>query len=153
MVRHVAAHVGQTFCHPGASVKEVASSTLQLSEQHSSASTLVLEAGINGLKNQQSEALKLLDMGKQLIIAGMLSPLWYGDITTSCLHQLHLWLKGNCLTESIPFVDYFAVFLNRPSLFKQDGLHPNQEGSRLLSVKIDLTVRSCTTLSSTQHYL
>ena len=157
MVRHVAAHSGRTFCHPGATVNEVASSALKLSEQHSLASTLVLEAGINDLKNQQSEVLKqdyislvdrLLDTGKRLIIAGPLPPPRYGDVTTSRLRQLHLWLKGYCLKKSIPFVDNFTAFLNRPSLFKRDGLHPNQEGSRLLSVNIDLTVRSCTTPTS-----
>ena len=44
----------------------------------------------------------------------------YGDVTTSRLRQLHLWLKGYCLTKSIPFVDNFTVLqLNRPSLFKR----------------------------------
>ena len=134
MVRHMAAHSDQTFCHPGASVKEVASSALKLSEQHSAASTLVLKAGINNLKNHQLEVLKwdyvslvdrLLDTGKRLIIVGPLPPPRYGDVTTSRFRQLHLWLKGYCLTKSIPFVDNFATFLNRPSLFERDGLHPN----------------------------
>ena len=137
MVRHVAAHGGRTFCHPGASVNEVASSALQLSEQHSSASMLVLEAGINNLKKQRSELLKrdyvslvdrLLDTGKRLIISGPLPPPRYGDVTTSHLRQLHLWLKGYYLRKSIPYVDNFAAFLNRPRLFKWDSLHPNQEG-------------------------
>ena len=84
MVRHVAAHSGRTFCHPGASVKEVASSALKLSEQHS------VEAGINNNKNQQSEVLKqdfvslvdrLLDTGKRLIIIGPLPPPRYGDLS------------------------------------------------------------------------
>ena len=157
MVRHVAVHGGRTFCHPGSRVTEITSSALQLSAQHNSASTLVLEAGINDLKNHQSEVLKqdfvslvdrLLDTGKRLIISGPLPPPRYGDVTTSRLRQLHLWLKGYCLGKSIPFVDNFAAFLNRPHLFKRDGLHPNQEGSRLLSVNINLTIRSCTTATS-----
>ena len=126
MVRHVAAHGGQTFFHPGASVKEVASSALQLSEQHSLASTLVQEAGINNLKNQQSEVLKrdyislvdrLLDTGKWQIIAGPLPPPQYGDVTTSRLRQLHLWLKGYCLIKSIPYVDNFAALSKQASPF------------------------------------
>uniref|UniRef100_A0A674PIU4 SGNH hydrolase-type esterase domain-containing protein n=1 Tax=Takifugu rubripes TaxID=31033 RepID=A0A674PIU4_TAKRU len=157
MVRHVAVHDGRTFCHPGARVAEVTSSALQLSAQHPTASMLVLEAGINDLKFQQSEVPKqdfislvdrLLDMGKRLIISGPLPPPRYGDVITSRLRQLHLWLKGYCLGNSIPFVDNFAAFLNRPHLFKWDGLHPNHEGSRLLSLNIDLTVRSCTTSTS-----
>ncbi|XP_076607733.1 uncharacterized protein LOC143333545 [Chaetodon auriga] len=58
MVRHVAVLGGRTFCHHGARVTEVASAALQLCAQHSPASTLVLEAGINNVKNQQSEVLK-----------------------------------------------------------------------------------------------
>ncbi|KAL7375246.1 hypothetical protein ABVT39_014275 [Epinephelus coioides] len=115
------------------------------------------QAGINDLRNQQSEVLKqdfvslvdrLLDMGKWLIISSPLPPPRYGDVTTSRLRQLHLWLKGYCLAKSIPFVDNFTAFLNRPHLFKRDGLHPNQEGPRLLSVNTDLTIRSCTTATS-----
>ena len=78
-------------------------------------------------KKQQLEVLKqdfvslvdhLLVTRKQLIIAGQLTPPRYGDVTTSRLHQLHPWLKGYCLTKSIPYVDNFAAFLNRPCLFK-----------------------------------
>ncbi|TWW54216.1 hypothetical protein D4764_0264650 [Takifugu flavidus] len=109
----------QTFCHPGARVAEVTSSALQLSAQHPSASTLVLEAGINDLKFQQSEVLKqdfislvdrLLDTGKRLIISGPLPPPRYGDVVTSRLHQLHLWLKGYCLGNSIPSLTILLPF-------------------------------------------
>lgn len=154
MIRHVALHGGRTFCHPGTWVKEVTTSALQLSEQHCTASTMVLEAGINNLRFQQSEILKqdfatmidrLLATEKRLMISG---PPRQGDIITSRLRQLHLRLKGYCLMKSIPFVDNIFVFLNRPHLFKSNGLHPNQEGSRLQSVNINLTVRSCTTATS-----
>ncbi|XP_061563256.1 uncharacterized protein LOC133418538 [Cololabis saira] len=156
MVRHVRVQGGRTFCHPGARVKDVESAALRLCDQHSSASTLVLEAGINDLRNRQSEVLKqeframvdrLLDTGKRLVISGPLPPPRYGDVTTSRLRQLHRWLKGYCLDQGIPYVDNFMAFLNRPHLFKHDGLHPNQVGSRILSVNIDLTVQSCTTTS------
>ncbi|XP_030257363.1 extracellular calcium-sensing receptor-like [Sparus aurata] len=109
IVRHVAVHGGWTFCLPGARINEVASSALLLSAQHNSASKLVLEASINDLKKHQSEVLKqdfvslvdrLLDMGKQVIIAGPLPPPRYCDVTTSRLRQLHLWLKGYCLTKT-----------------------------------------------------
>lgn len=128
MIRHVALHGGRTFCHPGAWVKEVTTSALQLSEQHCSASTMVLEAGINDLRFQQSEILKqefatmidrLLATEKRLIISG---PPRYGDIITSRLRQLHLRLKGYCLMKSIPFVDNIFVFLNGPHLFKPGGI-------------------------------
>lgn len=92
MIRHGGLLGGLTFCHPGAQAKEVISAALQLSEQHRSASTMVLEAGINNLRFQQSEVLKqdfttmidrLLTTGKQLIIPGLLPPPRYGDIITS----------------------------------------------------------------------
>ena len=119
MVRHVAAHSVRTFCDPGASANEVTSSALKLSKEHSAASTLVLEASINDLKNQQSEILKrdyvsvvdrLLDTGKRLIIADPLPLPRCGDITTSRLRLLHLWLKRYCLTKSILFVEFCSVF-------------------------------------------
>ena len=99
MVKHVSEHDGQTFYHPGARVKEVAPSAIQLSAQHNSASMLVLEASLNDLKNHQLEVLKqdlfylvdrLLDIAKWLIIASPLPPPPYGDIITSHLRQLHL---------------------------------------------------------------
>ena len=151
MVRHVAVRDGRTFCYPGARVTEVTSSALQLCAEHSSASTLVLQAGTNDIKFQQSEILKkhfvdsidcLLDTGKQLIISGPLPAPRFSDVPFSRLYQLHMWLKGYCLTKSIPFVDNFTTFLNRPHLFKRDRLHPNQQGSWLLSFNIDLTIRS-----------
>ncbi|KAL7406155.1 hypothetical protein ABVT39_014107 [Epinephelus coioides] len=82
-----------------------------LTAWHSSASTLVLEAVINDLRNQQSEVLKqdfislvdrLLDTGKRLIISGPLPPPRYGDVTTSRLCQLHLWPEGYCLSKIAP---------------------------------------------------
>ncbi|KAK0139164.1 hypothetical protein N1851_024240 [Merluccius polli] len=91
--------------------------------------------GTNNIKNQQSENLKedfvfladsLLDNRKQF----------------TRLSQLPIWLKGYCRNRDIPFVDNFGAFLNTPQLFKPDGLHPSQEGSRLLSTNIQRTLHS-----------
>lgn len=150
MVRHVAVRAGRTFCHPGARVTEVTSSALQQC-MHYSASTVVIQAGTNDIKDRQSEVLKkdfatsidcLLDTGKRLVISGPIPAPRFGDVPFSRLYQLHLWLKGYCLTKGVPFVDNFTTFLNRPQLFKRDRLHPNEQGSRLLSLNIDLTIRS-----------
>ncbi|TWW54729.1 hypothetical protein D4764_0249180 [Takifugu flavidus] len=93
VVRHVAVHDGRPSVTPGAPPCCGGYILgLQLSAQHPSASTLVLEAGINDLKFQQSEVLKqdsislvdrLLDTGKRLIISGPLPPPRYGDVITS----------------------------------------------------------------------
>ena len=152
LVRHVAVRNGRTFCHPGASVNNIITAALHLSAQYRSASVLVLEAGVNDIKIQQSEALKedftrlvdtLLDTGKQLILSGPLPSPCFGDVKYSRLRQLHTWLKGFCMSKSIPFVDNFTTFSNRPHFFRSDGLHPNLEGSRLLASNIELTLRSC----------
>ncbi|KAM3862309.1 interphotoreceptor matrix proteoglycan 2 [Diretmus argenteus] len=58
LVRHVSVRGGRTFCYPGACVKDITSSALQVLNQHSSAAAVVLEAGLNDLKYQQSELLK-----------------------------------------------------------------------------------------------
>lgn len=154
LVRHVAVRGGRTFCHPGASVNDIKSAALRLSDQCSSVSTLVIEAGVNDIKKQRSEELKvdfarlvdsLLDTGKQVIVSGPLPSPCFGDIKFSRLRQLHIWQKSYCMRKSIPFVDNFAAFLNRPSLFKRDGLHPNLDGSRLLASNIRLTLHSCST--------
>ena len=152
LVRHVAVRGGRTFCYPGACVKDIASSALQLLNQHSSAATVVLEAGLNDLKHQWSELLKtdfirltdsLLDTGKNIIISGPLPPPRFGDVKFSRIRQLHIWLKGYCMVKSIPFIDNFAAFMNRPELFKRDVIHPNHAGSHLLSTNIQLTLHSC----------
>ncbi|CAJ1055543.1 hypothetical protein D4764_0229340 [Xyrichtys novacula] len=138
-------------------VREVESSALQLSKEHGSATTLVLQAGTNNLKKQQSEVLKqdfsslvdrLLHTGKHVVISGLLPSPRHRDVSSSRIRQLHLWLKGYCLGRSIPFVDNFTPFFNRLYLFKGDGLYPNWEGLRLLLVNMDLTLHSCTTATS-----
>lgn len=89
---------------------------------HPPPSTLILKAGINALRFQQSEILKqdfatmidcLLDTEKQQIITGPLPPPRFSDIITSRICQLYLWLKGCCLTKSISITGNFLAFLNR----------------------------------------
>ncbi len=153
LVRQVAIHGGRTYCHPGASINDISSVAKLLSDWHRSASTLVIEAGVNDIKNQRSEELKedytrlvdsLLDTGKQLVISGPLPSLYSGDVKFSRLRQSHIWLKRYCRDKGIPFVDNFVAFLHRPQLFKRDSLHPNAQGSCLLASNIELTLRSCT---------
>jgi len=143
---------GKTFCHPGASVNDIKSCALHLSDQFRTVSTLVLEAGVNDIKHQQSEVLK--DYFIRFIEASFQCPAadnfrsttlsCFGDLKFSRLRQLHTWLKGYCMHNSIPFVDNFAAFLDRPRFFKRDGLHPYLEGSRLLAANIELILHSCT---------
>uniref|UniRef100_A0A3B3ILY7 SGNH hydrolase-type esterase domain-containing protein n=1 Tax=Oryzias latipes TaxID=8090 RepID=A0A3B3ILY7_ORYLA len=118
--------------------------------------TIIVHAGVNDLKLQQSETLKkdfitlihsIKQLDKQCIISSPLPSPRFGDIKFSRQRQLHIWLKGHCLSNNIPYVDNFTTFFNRPNLFKPDGIHPNQTGSQLLSMNIELTLRSAKLLS------
>ena len=56
MVRHVAVRDGHSSCRTSACVNDFTSSALQLMDQNSStASTVVIEAGVNNLKYAMSE--------------------------------------------------------------------------------------------------
>ncbi|KAJ8337392.1 hypothetical protein SKAU_G00386120 [Synaphobranchus kaupii] len=155
MVRHVVVPKAQTFCYSGACVQDISAAALQLFRQHTggSASTVVVvHAGINDLRFQQSEKLKadfvslidgVLGAGKRCVISGPLPPPCFGDVKFSRIRQFHIWMKGYCLGRGIPFVDNFTSFLNRPELFNHDGLHPNRTGSHLLSTNIELTLHTC----------
>uniref|UniRef100_A0A3P9LWL1 SGNH hydrolase-type esterase domain-containing protein n=1 Tax=Oryzias latipes TaxID=8090 RepID=A0A3P9LWL1_ORYLA len=156
MVRHVRVEGSRTFCHPGALIRDITNSAHQLSLRNPSTHTIIVHAGVNDLKFQQSETLKkdfitlihsIKQLDKQCIISGPLPSPRFGDIKFSRLRQLHIWLKGHCLSNNIPYVDNFTTFFNRPNLFKPDGIHPNQTGSQLLSMNIELTLRSVKLLS------
>ena len=151
MVRHVRLRNAYTSCHPGALVLDINHSAPHIMRQHPSASTVVIHAGINDLKLQQSEKLKqdfttlintIQNSNKQCIISGPLPPPRFGNIKFSRLRDLHKWLKHYCMKKQIPYVDNFLTFFKRPGLFKMDHLHPNIPGSRLLSLNIELTIES-----------
>ena len=155
MVRHVALPKAQTLCFPGARVLDIKVKLPSLLDKYPSASTVILHVGSNDIKAQQSEKLKkdfmslidtLLDSRAQCVISGpMPSPCW-GDIKFSRLRNLHIWLKGYCRSLGLPFIDNFTTFLDRPALFRYDGLHLNWSGSRLLSTNMSLTINSCKSL-------
>uniref|UniRef100_A0A3B3DTL6 SGNH hydrolase-type esterase domain-containing protein n=1 Tax=Oryzias melastigma TaxID=30732 RepID=A0A3B3DTL6_ORYME len=151
MVRHVRVDGSRTFCHPGALVHDVTTSAHQLALHNPSVHRIIVHAGVNDLKFQQSETLKkdfitlihtIQQQNKQCIISGPLPSPRFGDIKFSRLRQLNIWLKGHCITNNIPYVDNFTTFYNRSYLFRPDGIHPNRTGSHLLSMNIELTLRS-----------
>ncbi len=128
MVRHVRISKCLTSCHPGALVNDINSSAQRLLRHHPSVSTVVVEAGTNDLRLQQSEKLKddflslidnLRQTNKQIIILGPLPSPHFGDVKFSRLWQLHTWLKGYCSSKNIPYVDNFTTFYNRPFFFKK----------------------------------
>lgn len=151
MVRHVRVIRGRTSCHPGAHVVDINNSAPDIIRHNPSASTVVIHAGLNDLKLQQSETLKdhfktlittIHSYNKHCIISGPIPAPRFGDVKFSRVRLLHLWLKNYCLLNQIPYVDNFLTFFNRPELFKKDRLHPNIPGSRLLSMNIEMTIKS-----------
>lgn len=85
----------------------------------------------------------LLESRAQCVISSpMPSPCW-GDVKFSRILNLHIWLKGYCRSLGIPFIDNFTTFLDRPMLFRHDGLHTNWSGSRVLANSMALTLKSC----------
>uniref|UniRef100_A0A3P9HW64 SGNH hydrolase-type esterase domain-containing protein n=1 Tax=Oryzias latipes TaxID=8090 RepID=A0A3P9HW64_ORYLA len=100
MVRHVRVDGSRTFCHPGALVRDITNSAHQLSLRNPSTHTIIVHAGVNDLKFQQSETLKkdfitlihsIKQLDKQCIISGPLPSPRFGDIKFSRLRQLHIW--------------------------------------------------------------
>ena len=151
MVRHVRVTNAFTSCHPGAQVLDIKDSAPNLLSLYPSVSTVVLHAGTNDLKLEQSEKLKLdfislissiLASNKQCIVSGPFSPPRFGNMKYSRLRSLHIFLKKYCMDNKIPYVDNFLSFFRRPELFKNDRLHPNAQGSKLLSNNIQLTLES-----------
>uniref|UniRef100_A0A3B3HVY0 SGNH hydrolase-type esterase domain-containing protein n=1 Tax=Oryzias latipes TaxID=8090 RepID=A0A3B3HVY0_ORYLA len=146
MVRHVRVNGSRTFCHPDALVRDITNSAHQLSLRNPSTHTVIVHTGVNDLKFQQSETLKkdfitlihsIKQLDKQCIISGPLPSPLFGDIKFS----------RHCISNNIPYVDNITAFFNRPNLFKPDGIHPNQIGSQLLSMNIELTLRSAKLLT------
>ena len=81
---------------------EISSAADQVIHNQESAKTVIVQAGTNALKEQQSESLKknfvqlvdnLLVTGKQLVISGPIPSPCFGDIVFSRIRQLHIWLK------------------------------------------------------------
>ena len=151
MVRHIVVPKAQTCCFPGAKVLDVRAAIPPLLTDHPQASSLIIHVGTNDIKLQQSERLKedfkalistAQETGRSCIISGPFSSPRYGDGKFSRIRQLHIWLKGYCCQHNIPFVDNFTTFLYRPDLFAMDGLHPSWSGARLLSMNMDLALRS-----------
>ncbi|XP_049609613.1 DNA dC-_dU-editing enzyme APOBEC-3G isoform X1 [Syngnathus scovelli] len=157
MVRHVDIPRCSTSCHPCALIREVDDVMLHLLAQCPSIAAVVVHVGTWDHKLLQSEKLKddyislistIQDSKKRAIVSGPFVPPYFGDLNFSRVRQLHICLKRYCMSKSIPYVDNFTTFLNRPYLFKADFFLPNHIGSHLLSMNIELTLLSCDAFSN-----
>ena len=153
MVRHTALPGAETCCYPGAKVSDINAIITPLITNHNEVSSVVIHVGSNDIKRQQSELLQedfkalittVRATGKTCIISGPFPSPQYGDERYSRIRDLHIWLKRHCCQHMIPFVDNFSAFWNRRELFARDGLHPSRLGAHLLSVSMQLALKSST---------
>lgn len=93
----------------------------QATAQHTSASTVVVKASIHNLKHEKLDLVKkdfihLMDSCRHEEAGKHLQPLpppRFGDVTTSRVSQLHLWLKGYCLSRNVPLTANFTTLFGR----------------------------------------
>ncbi|XP_063076449.1 uncharacterized protein LOC134466480 isoform X2 [Engraulis encrasicolus] len=151
MVRHVTLRNAQTWCLPGALVADVQSNVPDALSQYPTATTLIVHAGSNDIRLQQSKKLEsdflslintLRSTGKKYAISGPIPSVCFSAFQFSRIRQLHVWLMRHCRQEAIPYVDNFSAFWNRRNLFARDGRHLNRAGARLLATNLELTLEA-----------
>ncbi|XP_063050160.1 uncharacterized protein LOC134444912 [Engraulis encrasicolus] len=151
MVRHVTLRNAQTWCLPGALVADVQSNVPHALSQYPTATTLIVHAGSNDIRLQQSKKLEsdflslintLRSTGKKYAISGPIPSVCFSAFQFSRIRQLHVWLMRHCRQEAIPYVDNFSAFWNCRNLFARDGRHLNRAGARLLATNLELTLEA-----------
>ncbi|KAK2890520.1 hypothetical protein Q8A73_018820 [Channa argus] len=146
IVRDVRLKSAKTFCFPGATVTDIAEKIPNLIERHPTATKVVIHVGTNDTKRQQSELLKRDFVSflnslenfhdRRFFISGPIPTLGRSVGWFSRLLSLHTWLQPQVSAHGLFYVDNFNLFWDRPQYFKQDGLHPNFLGSRMLTENI-----------------
>ncbi|XP_051787308.1 uncharacterized protein LOC127529038 [Erpetoichthys calabaricus] len=141
-------------CFLSSHVRDVMRHVLTVFEKHKNRAvgSIVIHAGVNDVRHQQSEILKvdfaaLIKAMKErtpsarIFILGPLPLIRRSNEYYSGLLGLNTWLKGFCENQNIGFVDNWDLFWERPRFFKRDGLHPNRFGARVLSENIAKVIR------------
>jgi hypothetical protein len=106
------------------------------------ADTVVVHVGSNDIKRASSEHLKvdfkelilaLKDSIKRPIISGPVPSLGRGCERFSRLLALYIWLKDNCSSVGVTFIDNFDTFWKQKILYRNDRVHSNNPSSWTLS--------------------
>ncbi len=157
IVRHVRAMLAEgkvhTHCLPGARVHDVSVQIPAILKDDESVAAVVIHAGGNDTKLQQTETLKrdfrsLIETVRStspaatIIVSGPLPTYRRGPEKFSRLFALNEWLFSWCTKQKMIFVNNWNLFWERPRLFRADGLHPSRVGAELLSDNITRTLRS-----------
>jgi hypothetical protein len=97
---------------------------------------IVVHVGFNDIMKGSSEQLKLIDSlivtNKRPIISGPVPSLNCGIEHFSSILSLHNWLHDYCTSMGVTFIDNFEHFWKQNTFYKEDGMHPNHFGSRIL---------------------
>ncbi|KAK0134183.1 hypothetical protein N1851_030246 [Merluccius polli] len=115
IVRHIRVNGGHTYCFPGACVSDILEQLPTALQQHPECTRLIVHVGSNDTrKREYTPDHRLL--------------------------SLHNWLKAECTTLGIHFIDKFNLFWNRSDYYNRDGLHPNRTGAHFLSANMDFSI-------------
>lgn len=79
-----------------------------------------------------------------MFVSGLIPTLARGVERFSRLLSFHTWLLSACRDYDLGFIDNFNLFWNRYSFYKQDGIHPNKLGSRMLAANFQHAVQTAT---------
>ena len=146
IIRHVRFFNAATHCFPGATVRTILGKLPALLHSlPASIKRVVVHVGTCDTSRGQSELTKsdfkdlfifLASCGKSVFISGPIPAAARGIEGFSRILSLNTWLLSTCSTLNINFIDNFNLFWNRSPLFRPDGVHPNQHGSRLLTANL-----------------
>uniref|UniRef100_A0A3Q1J1Q8 SGNH hydrolase-type esterase domain-containing protein n=1 Tax=Anabas testudineus TaxID=64144 RepID=A0A3Q1J1Q8_ANATE len=142
--RHIRFFNAATHCFPGATVPVILDKLPSLLDSlPSSIVRVIVHVGSCDTTRQHSELTKkdfnalfsfLKSCGKSVFISGPIPTLGRGIGRFSRILSLHTWLQSACTSQHLGFIDNFNLFWDRPSFFRNDGLHPSRHGSPMLLI-------------------
>ncbi len=153
IVRHIHATLAEGKVHthyfPKACVLDVSAQIPAILKDDESIAAVVIDAGVNDTKLQQTETLKrdfrsLIETVRStspamtIIVSGPLPTYRRGNERFSRLFALNEWLLSWYKDQKLLFVNNWNLFCERPRLFR-DGLYPSRVEAELLSDNISNT--------------
>lgn len=152
-VRYVSVNNAHTVVFPGATVAVITEKIQEVMTSFPAADSLIVHAGTNDVRKQQSELLKrdfiqlfgvLKHLHYSVSISGPTPSPGHGPGRFSRLLSLNSWLQSACRTHNVNFINNFDLFWQRNNLFAVDGLHLNFAGARALSSNFSYCIHHCT---------
>uniref|UniRef100_A0A8C6K9T5 SGNH hydrolase-type esterase domain-containing protein n=1 Tax=Nothobranchius furzeri TaxID=105023 RepID=A0A8C6K9T5_NOTFU len=145
IIKHVRMSGAVTHSFPGAKVMDIAKRIPELIHNHPTVSKIIIHAGTNDTRMQQSELLKrdfihLFNLLKSthlcVFISGPIPTVDRGIGRFSRILSLNTWLSSVTVQHNIAFIDNFNIFWGRKHLFGPDGLHLNRQGTHTLKMSL-----------------